>query len=57
MKPHEKCKTAGLSGLKELYEISKMPQSTLVKWAKTRPFVFEAILEKSAREKIKTLTK
>jgi hypothetical protein len=57
MKPHEKCKKAGLSGLKELSEISKMPQSTLIKWSETRPFVFEAILEKSAREKIKTLTK
>jgi hypothetical protein len=57
MKPYQKCRVAGLSGLGELSEISKMPQSTLIKWNETRPFVFESILEKSAREKIKALTK
>tara|TARA_R100000750_G_scaffold58046_1_gene45542 strand:+ start:875 stop:1048 length:174 start_codon:yes stop_codon:yes gene_type:complete len=57
MKPHEKCKSAGLTGLKELSEISKTPQSTLIKWNKTRLFHFEAILEKSAKIKINQLTK
>ena len=46
----------GLSGLEELSEISKIGQSTLINWSRTRPFVFRAILAEAAKVKLFNMT-
>ena len=44
MKPSEKCKAAGLSGLAELVNITGKCQSTLINWDKASPLLFEIVL-------------
>ena len=51
MKPSEICKSAGLSGLNELSEITEVPVNTLINWCKTRPIVFKMLVERSAQIK------
>lgn len=46
-------KKVGIAGCKELSSISNVPESTLSDWRKTRPFVFEAVLEKAVKIKHK----
>ncbi len=44
MKPSEKCKAAGLTGLAELVEITGKCQRTLINWSKADPLLFEIVL-------------
>lgn len=44
MKPSEKCKAAGLTGLAELVEITRKCRRTLINWSKADPLLFEIIL-------------
>ena len=44
MKPSEKCKAAGLSGLAELVEITGKCSRTLINWNKADPLLFEIVL-------------
>ena len=44
MKPSQKCKAAGLSGLAELVEITGKCRRTLNNWSKADPVLFEIVL-------------
>lgn len=44
MKPSEKCKAAGLSGLAELVELTGKCQRTLINWNKADPTLFHIVL-------------
>ena len=44
MKPSQKCKTAGLTGLAELVEITGMRYRTLLHWAKNAPEKFDGMV-------------
>ena len=44
MKPSEKCKAAGLTGLAELVEITGKCQRTLINWSKADPLLFDIII-------------
>ena len=44
MKPSQKCKAAGLSGLAELVEITGMRYRTLLHWAKNAPEKFDGMV-------------
>ena len=44
MKPSEKCKAAGLSGLAELAGITGKCQRTLINWSKADPLLFQIVL-------------
>ena len=44
MKPSEKCKAAGLTGLAELVEITGKCRRTLINWSKADPLLFEIVL-------------
>ena len=44
MKPSQKCKAAGLSGLAELVELTGKCQRTLINWDKASPLLFEIVL-------------
>ena len=51
MKPSEKCKAAGLSGLAELVEITGMKYRTLLYWAKNAPDKFDFVVKAAGAEK------
>lgn len=51
MKPSEKCKAAGLSGLAELVEISKFKYRTLLYCAKNNPEKFDFLVKAAGAEK------
>lgn len=44
IKPSEKCKAAGLSGLAELVEITGKCRRTLINWSRADPLLFEIVL-------------
>jgi hypothetical protein len=44
MKPSEKCKAAGLTGLAELAEITGKCRRTLINWSKADPVLFQILL-------------
>ena len=44
MKPSEKCKAAGLTGLAQLAEITGKCSRTLINWSKADPILFEIVL-------------
>ena len=44
MRPAEKCKAAGLTGLAELVEITRKCRRTLINWSKADPVLFEIVL-------------
>jgi hypothetical protein len=51
MKPSQKCKAAGLSGLAELVEITGMKNRTLLYWAKNAPDKFDFVVKAAGAEK------
>jgi hypothetical protein len=51
MKPSEKCKAAGLTGLAELVEITGMKYRTLLYWAKNSPEKFDFVVMAAGAEK------
>ena len=53
MKPSEKCKAAGLTGLAELVKISGMKYRTLLHWAKNTPEKFDFVVRAAGAEKAK----
>ena len=52
MKPSEKCKAAGLSGLAELVAITGMKYRTLLHWAKNAPEKFDFVVKAAGAEKM-----
>ena len=54
MKPSQKCKSAGLSGLAELVGISGMKYRTLLYWAKNWPDKFDVVLVGAVASKPKS---
>ncbi len=44
MKPHEQCKKSGLSGLKELSDITRVSIQTLNNWSKDKKELFKCVL-------------
>ena len=55
MKPSQKCKAAGLSGLAELVEITGMKYRTLLYWAKNAPDKFDFVVKAAGAEKASKL--
>ena len=53
MKPSEKCKAAGLTGLAELVKITGMKYRTLLHWAKNTPEKFDFVVRAAGSEKAK----
>lgn len=53
MKPSQKCKAAGLTGLAELVEITGMKYRTLLHWAKNTPEKFDFVVRAAGAEKAK----
>lgn len=53
MKPSQKCKAAGLTGLAELVEITGMKYRTLLYWAKNAPDKFDFVVRAAGAEKAK----
>ena len=53
MKPSQKCKAAGLTGLAELVEITGMKYRTLLHWAKNAPDKFDFVVRAAGAEKAK----
>lgn len=53
MKPSQKCKAAGLTGLAELVEITGMKYRTLLYWAKNAPEKFDVLLAGAVSSKPK----
>jgi hypothetical protein len=51
MKPSQKCKAAGLSGLAELVEITGMKYRTLLYWAKNAPNKFDFVVKAAGSQK------
>jgi hypothetical protein len=51
MKPSQKCKAAGLTGLAELVEITGMKYRTLLYWAKNAPDKFDFVVKAAGAEK------
>ena len=51
MKPSQKCKDAGLTGLAELVEITGMKYRTLLHWAKNAPEKFDFVVKAAGAEK------
>ena len=52
MKPSQKCKAAGLSGLVELVEITGMKYRTLLYWAKNAPDRFDFVVKSAGAERL-----
>ena len=44
IKPSQKCKSAGLTGLAELVEITGKCQNTLINWSKASPAFFDLVI-------------
>lgn len=44
IKPSQKCKAAGLTGLAELVEITGKCRRTLINWSKADPVLFEIVI-------------
>ena len=44
MKPSQKCKAAGLTGLAELVEITGKCRRTLINWSTDDPVLFEIVI-------------
>ncbi len=44
MTPSQQCKSAGLSGLKELIELSGKDKSTLIRWHNDQQNLFEIVV-------------
>lgn len=57
MKPSQKCKAAGLTGLAELVEISGMKYRTLLYWAKNAPDKFDFVVRAAGAEKAKGIVR
>ena len=51
MKPSQKCKAAGLTGLAELVAITGRPYRTLLHWAKNDEKWFDYMVRSAAAEK------
>ena len=51
MKPSQKCKAAGLTGLAELVAITGMKYRTLLHWAKNAPEKFDFVVKAAGAEK------
>jgi len=51
MRPTEQLKAAGLSGMNELEEISGIHKQFLYDWLRIKKWLFDACVEKAAREK------
>ena len=51
MKPSQKCKDAGLTGLAELVGITGMKYRTLLYWAKNAPEKFDFVVKAAGAEK------
>jgi len=45
VKPSEKCKQAGLSGLLELSSLSGVSEQTLINWNKNKPDLFKLLIQ------------
>ena len=56
MKPSQKCKAAGLSGLAELVEITGMKYRTLLYWAKNAPDRFDFVVKSAGEERLQELS-
>ena len=56
MKPSQKCKSAGLSGLAELAEITGMKYRTLLYWAKNAPDRFDFVVKAAGAERLQELS-
>lgn len=55
MKPSEMCKKAGLTGLKELSELTEVGDRTLTNWHKHKPQLFKIVILGAAKWKEKML--
>ena len=44
MKPSQKCKAAGLTGLAELVQITGRCSRTLINWNRADPVLFEVVI-------------
>ena len=51
MTPSEKAKSLGCKSLGEVSRVSGLSKQTLINWSRNRPFVYEAVCEKVARER------
>ncbi|MBM96030.1 MAG: hypothetical protein CMI09_09325 [Oceanospirillaceae bacterium] len=54
MTPSERCKRAGLSGLKELVQITEQSEQTLINWASKKSILFDVLVKGAAATKIES---
>lgn len=53
MKPSDMCKQAGLSSLKEMIALSDRSRDTIYNWARSKPELFKAELDRAVAKKEK----